>query len=64
MLSDLCAQLGKPHENQHCCAQDLNKMKILAYYILDVVLYMLHDSHSVPILSRADSLALKASSQA
>lgn len=64
ILSDLCAQLGKPHGNQHCCAQALNKVKILAYYIIDVVLSMLHDSHSFPILSRADSLALQASSQA
>lgn len=64
ILSDLCAQLGKPHGNQHCCAQALNKVKILAYYIIDVVLSMLHDSHSFPIVSRADSLALQASSQA
>lgn len=58
------AQLEKPHGNQHCCAQALNKVKILAYYIIDVVLSMLHDSHSFPIVSRADSLALQASSQA
>lgn len=64
ILSDLCAQLGKPHGNRHCCAQALNEVKILAYYIIDVVTSMLHDSHPFLILSRADSLALQASSQA
>lgn len=41
ILSDLCAQQGKPHGNHHCCAQAFNKVKILAYYIMDVV-FLIH----------------------